>query len=619
MANPIEVEEKYERRGWPALARPDLKPPRGWNLSLLTAVSRIRNHNLSPDGTQIAFIWDRDDLSDVYLMPTAGGWPKRITTNRGPVTYWDDETPQWSPNGQWLAFTINGHVYLANADSGHLQKITDFTSSAWSPVWLHDGRLVVSTRRGKTTQLLLTDVEGSWPQPLVTDPNGDAWDAQPAPNGRYLAFTFRPHNDLDRLDLRLVELATGQVHALTGTPQQKDWYARWSPDSQTLAFLSQRSGFNEVWLIRPDGQGLRQLTRLGCDVGELAWSPDGRFLACTINRQGALDLALVAVDSGEVTDLYRALGYHAHPSWSPQGDFLTIEYEDACLPPDLYRISVPDGFRTQLTFSMLPALAANNLIVPERISYSSYDDLEIPAFLYRPSQPNGAAIVHPHGGPSAQYTFGWDIFTQYLVAKGYTFLAPNYRGSTGYGIAFERANYNDWGQGDTQDCLHGADFLAGLAEVDARRIAIYGPSYGGYMVACCLARDPQYRFACGVSRYGDAHVLSSWAQCNLDLRLYTEIFLGHPAQNWEAYLAASPIYQIEKVQKPVLILHGLLDDVVPPQASEEWVMALDRAGKTYEYKTYAGEPHGFLKRASQEDAYARTERFLDWYLLPTGL
>jgi dipeptidyl aminopeptidase/acylaminoacyl peptidase len=136
------------------------------------------------------------------------------------------------------------------------------------------------------------------------------------------------------------------------------------------------------------------------------------------------------------------------------------------------------------------------------------------------------------------------------------------------------------------------------------------------MVACCLSRDPDYLFACGVAKYGDANVTSSWAQCNRDIRLYTEMQLGHPARNRQVYLNASPLHQVEQVQKPVLILHGLEDDVVPPQASEEWVEALRRAGKTFEYKTYAGEPHGFLKRANLHDVWSRIERFLDWYLLP---
>jgi dipeptidyl aminopeptidase/acylaminoacyl peptidase len=92
--------------------------------------------------------------------------------------------------------------------------------------------------------------------------------------------------------------------------------------------------------------------------------------------------------------------------------------------------------------------------------------------------------------------------------------------------------------------------------------------------------------------------------------------MGHPARNRQVYLDGSPILQVENIQAPVLIVHGLEDDVVPPEASEEWVMALRRAGKTFEYKTYPGEPHGFLKQQNQMDVWSRVETFLDWYLLP---
>jgi len=209
-----------------------------------------------------------------------------------------------------------------------------------------------------------------------------------------------------------------------------------------------------------------------------------------------------------------------------------------------------------------------------------------------------------------------DLYTQYLVAKGYTYLAINYRGSTGYGIEFEHANDNDWGIGDTQDCLFAARYLAGLDGIDPQRLAIMGSSYGGYMVACCLARDPDYLFACGISLYGDADLFSSWAQCERDTRLYTEMMIGHPALNRQVFQAGSPVYDVADVKKPVLILHGLEDLIVPPQASEEWVEALKREDKTFEYKTYGEESHGFLNRANLDDEYARIERFLDWYLIP---
>lgn len=613
----IKLEEKYERNGWPSIKRPDIKPPENWSLELITAVNRVRNHQLSPDGKTIAFIWDREDLSDVYVLPSAGGWPARISMQRAPVAYWDDEIPQWSPDSRWLAFTMNKHVHVVSMEGGLPRKISDFAKGATMSTWMPDscGLLVYVDRGGESVQLLLIDRNGSWPRPLVTQP-GDVRDARPSPDGKSVIVVFRPQDDPNRLDLRLVDMQSGRVRLLTDTPKEKDWYPRWSPDGSQIAFLSQRSGFNEAWLIRPDGDGIRPLTRLGRDVGDLAWSPKGTHLACTINREGAFDLALIDVASGEVTTLKMGEGNFSRPNWSPDGSFLTVEYENPIQPPDLYRVSIPGGEMTQLSFSNPPALARNKLVMPERVRYKSFDGTEIPALLFRPLKPNGAAIVHPHGGPSSQYIFDWDILAQYLIAKGYTFLAPNYRGSTGYGVAFEQVNYNDWGSGDMQDCLHGARYLHTLDSIDPKRIAVFGASYGGYMTALCLSRDPDYLFACGVSKYGDAHLENSWALCSRDLRIYTEMMLGDPGSNRQVYIHGSPIFQVDKVQKPVLILHGLVDDVVPPEASEMWVEALRRADKTFEYKTYKDESHGFLKHATQLDAYERIECFIDWYLMP---
>jgi dipeptidyl aminopeptidase/acylaminoacyl peptidase len=478
--------------------------------------------------------------------------------------------------------------------------------------------------REEQTHLLLTDRSGSWPHQLTSDP-GDDSDARPAPDGSRIVYVHRPFADLHSLEIRLLTISSGESCLLFGEPGQKAWQPRWSRDGRQIAFLSQKSGFNEIWLVNPDGSGLRQLTAAGLDFNYLNWSPGGNWLAASANRQGAFDLVLVSTRDGSLLNLRGGPGSHLHPRWSPDGTFLTFEYTDPCLPPDIYRLELaldgmgrlgPPAGLTQLTFSNLPALACLNLVIPQPIHYPSYDGLEIHGLIYSPPRPNGAAIVHPHGGPRDQYGYEWDLYVQYLVAKGYTYLAINYRGSTGYGTGFEHANELSWGIGDTQDCLYGARFLAAQVQIDPARIAIMGSSYGGYLTACCLSRDPEHLFACGISLYGDVDLFSSWAQCELTTRLYTEMQIGHPAKNRQVYLAGSPILDVANVQKPVLILHGLEDDVVPPQAAEEWVEALRRAGKTFEYKTYADESHGLLSHANLQDQYQRIERFLDWCLLP---
>jgi dipeptidyl aminopeptidase/acylaminoacyl peptidase len=616
MEKPIKLTENYERNGWPSIQRPDLKPPEGWSLSLITSVERIRNHRLSPDGKTIAYIKDGETLSDVFTLPASGGWPARITTNRGLVAYWDDEVPQWSPDGQMLAFTVDGHIHVVLVKSGFPKKITDFTVGAFAPKWMPDSHgLIACVTRNDVDQLVLTDKEGNWPRALTNHTDGDHWDANPSPDGTSVVFVFRPFADLNRTDICLIELSSGAIRTIYGNPKTRAWMPRWSPDGKWLAFISQAAGWDDLWIVKPNGDDLHQVSKLGADISDIEWSPDGKQIACTVNRNGSFNLFTIEMETGTTSELRGGLGYHARPQWTPEGTSLTFEYESPSLPPDLYCIEISSKKSTQLTFSNPPALEQQELILPEQISYKSFDGLEIPCFLFRPKKPNKAAILHPHGGPSSLYAAEWDILAQYLIAKGYTFIAPNYRGSTGYGVEFEHSNYRDWGKGDTQDCLFGAKYLRTIPGLDPSCLAIMGGSYGGYLTICSLSRDPEYLFACGISKYGDSNLVSSWAQCKRELRLYTEIFLGHPDKNRQTYLEGSPIHDVINVKKPMLILHGLLDDVVPPEASEEWVEALKLHNKTYEYKTYLNEPHGFLRRENQLDAYGRLERFLDWYLL----
>ncbi|MEY4175914.1 MAG: hypothetical protein RI900_3079, partial [Actinomycetota bacterium] len=205
---------------------------------------------------------------------------------------------------------------------------------------------------------------------------------------------------------------------------------------------------------------------------------------------------------------------------------------------------------------------------------------------------------------------------QYFVDKGYAWFQPNFRGSTTYGSAYERADHGVWGVADTGDCLAAHDVLAGLDWVDATRVAIFGGSYGSYMALTSVVDDPRYRFACAVAKYGDCDILTSWAQGDLVGRLDLERMMRHPRDARDSYRRGSPIHRIEQLGVPVLVAHGELDERVHPNQSVELVEALRRLGKQYEYITYPTEGHGFLRPEPWLHFHRRLERFLDWYLLP---
>jgi dipeptidyl aminopeptidase/acylaminoacyl peptidase len=615
MLRELELKAKYERGGWPAQPRPDIKSPEGWSIPLITSVGRPRSYTLSPRARRVAFIWDFADASDIYLLSTEGGWPARITADRTPKAPWFDDAPQWSPNGEWIAYTEQNHVWIVPAEGGTSKKITSFTTRAESPRWMPDGvHLLVVVERDERQRILMTDIEGAWPQPISQGPGHD-YDPHASYDGRYVVYTHSPLDDLDRSDIMLADIENGTTRMLSGTSEIEATSPQWSPDGQWIAYLSEKSGYFELYLIHAETGEEHQLTHLGYDVGDISWSPDSTRIACTVNQRGTLNLAVIHVENGQVEYLRNESGVHTQPQWSPDNQSLIYGFESPLLPQDMYAIDVKTRQTRQLTFSNPPALQALDLVMPEDVVYPSFDGLEIPAFLYRPKEPNGAAIVYPHGGPTTQYLLEWDIWAQYMVAKGYTWLAPNFRGSTGYGVDFERANHYTWGVGDTEDCLAGANYVCALEGINADRLAIYGASYGSYLVVCALANDPKYRFACGIAKYGDCNILSSWAQSNRSVREDMERMMGHPSDDPDAYRIGSPVQNVAKIKRPLLIVHGLLDKIVHPLQSEELVEALKKEGKTFEYKTYPDEGHGLLRRKNQIDFYYHMERFCDWYLI----
>jgi dipeptidyl aminopeptidase/acylaminoacyl peptidase len=250
--------------------------------------------------------------------------------------------------------------------------------------------------------------------------------------------------------------------------------------------------------------------------------------------------------------------------------------------------------------------------------YKSLDGLEIPGFLFRPPavvEGQCPVVVYPHGGPTSHYGDDWDGHAQYFLEKGYGWFAINFRGSTSYGLEFEHAEHGEWGVTDTEDCLAAHDYLSGLDWVDGSRIAIFGASYGSYMAVAALARDPKHRFRCGVAKYGDCDILTSWAQGDQAGVEDLERMMDHPSANRDAYHAGSPIHWVDDIERPLLIAHGELDERVSPKQSQELVDALRIHGKDFEYITYPTEGHGLLRKGPQVHFYQRLERFFDWYLM----
>jgi dipeptidyl aminopeptidase/acylaminoacyl peptidase len=606
---------KDEADGIPVQPRKDLSPPPHWRLEAVAATERPRSLALGADRRHAVFIQDRD-TSDVWLLDLDDPTPRRLTTGRDPMPFWEDTQPRLSPDGSQVAYGDEGHVWVVAASGGPPRKLLE----AAAPEWLDDATLVVSVERGDMTRLAHVGVADPWARRLAIahgelDERGDEWGAAVSPDRTEIAYVFTPRADLNRSEIRVATVATGAVRALTGTPRMQDRAPAWSPDGATIAYVSERSGAWALHTVGRDGSGERQLTQDGADYGEPAWHPDGERVAVTRGVRNRYALAAVDAATGAVTDIAPG-GVWGAPQWTASGALIGT-YEDHATPPEL-RVLDNGATRTVLAPAPLAVRSAPH-VAPQDVTFTSRDGLEIPGFLFRPrtATPDrpAPAIVYPHGGPTDAYMDLWDGQAQYFLDKGYAWLAVNFRGSTGYGREFERGNHDVWGVKDTWDCLAAADHLRTLDWVDGERLGIFGASYGSYMALLAITDDPEHRFRCAVAKYGDCDILTSWAQGDRGGVQDLERMMGHPATARAAYRAGSPIHRVANIEAPLLIAHGERDERVSPKQSEELVAGLRRAGKTFEYVTYPTEAHGLLRAGPQLHFYRRMERFLDWYLL----
>ncbi len=601
---------KDEHGGLPSLPRPDASRAAAWSLEAAVAVERPHHHAVSPDAGRVAVLFDRDDTTDAWTVPATGGPATRLTTGRGPVAFWEDTAPIWSPDGARLAYGDDGWLWLVPTAGGLPRRLLE----AGAEAWLGDDRLLVTAERDEVTRLAWCAPDDPWPHAL-TPPAFSAGPAVPVPGGSLVVSEGHPPDDFDRGDLWVIDVASGETRHLCGAPGRRDYGPAVDPRGTVVAYASARDGWDQLCLVALDGSGERTLTAEAADFSEPAWRPDGVALAAVRTRAGCADLVLVDAGTGAVSVLARG-GVWSRPQWV-EGGALVAAHEDHRTPPRLVRVE-PDGRFTTLLEGVPAAVAAAPYVTPERVTYRSADGLPIEGFLFKPpaaARRRVPAVVYPHGGPTSFYGDEWDGHAQYFIEKGYAWFAINFRGSTSYGQDFERANRGVWGVADTDDCLAATDYLAGLDWVDPRRLAIFGASYGSYLALTSLALDPQHRFACGVAKYGDSDIATSWAQGDRVGREDLEKMMGRPADAPEAYRAGSPLHRVADITRPLLVAHGERDSRVHPDQSAQLVEALRREGKTFEYVTYPTEGHGLLRREPQLHFYRRLERFLDWHLM----
>jgi len=446
-----------------------------------------------------------------------------------------------------------------------------------------------------------------------------------SPDGKWIAYTQEQAKGTDS-NVLVAEVATGKSTLLT--PHEGEKYFRandFSPDGRTLLITSSAAnGYDNVGLLDVASKKIKWLTQDKWEIQGGHFSPDGKSGTWTANVDGYVNIYLHNLISGKTTSLPLPQGVNdlaGSPSaFTRDGSQLLYHHNGATAPSDLWIYSMATGKSHQVTHSLMAGVPAEDMVEPVLVRYPSNDGKwTISAFLYVPfnMQRSGknAAIVYVHGGPASQTVNSFNRFVQYMVNQGYMVIAPNYRGSTGYGKEFKQANLFDMGGGDLADVLSAADWIKQTGFLDPKKIILMGGSYGGYLTMMGVTKAPDM-WAAGVPIVPFVNWFTELEHEDPVLRESDLATMGDPVKNRALYEDRSPIHFIENVKAPLFLLAGGHDPRCPKDETQQVVDSIQKRGGTVEYKIYENEGHGFARVENQIDAYSRAASFLKAHVPP---
>jgi len=585
--------------------------------------------DVSPDSTQSAFSWNPTGQWEIYLVELQeSASPRQITAGPGAKF-----APRWSPDGTRLAYALDldggelFDIYVYDLATGQHTNLTPDTPDAIQPdfCWSPDGFRIafLSDRSGRFDTYVMDAYPahsprlGGEPRLVLSVPHPD-WEVHWSPDGRWLAVVVEAvAQDYWTFIVPAEGGESRPIAGANGPLCAKD--ARWSPDSTRIVFSSDVRGFFDLGVYELETGRIDWLTDREGDKEQPAWSPDGRRLAYVASDGPVTALAVLDLGEGSLATYQVEPGVCYRPRFTPDGAHILFVFDNPRYPDDLWLLSLKDGSFRQLTHSLeernqvFSINLVSELVMPAQVRYPSLDGQSVPALLYQPRrvQELPPAIIYVHGGPTWLTQVTWDPLVQHMVSRGWVVLAPNYRGSTGYGREWQRASRFDFGGGETQDVVAGADYLVREGLADPARIAVTGTSWGGYLTMTSLTQYPD-RWAAGSA----VVPFLNWFTCHVnsreDLQHWDVENFGDPLENHALYYERSPFFFLDRVAAPVQLICGAHDVRCPASESTQARDALVAQGKECELVLYEDEGHGFLKTENVVDAKKRRVAFLAW-------
>jgi dipeptidyl aminopeptidase/acylaminoacyl peptidase len=606
--------------------------PRSLTIEKLYMTRQIGRPAWSPDGKSVAFISNMSGRNNLWMVPAEGGWPVQLTVSDQRQT-----SPTWSPDGKWIAYQSDydgdeqWDIFLVSPKTGKVVNLTQTREIAeLNPAWSPDGRYLAYEVKPKTSAAYEIDVYDLVLRELkhiTTNTPQDKRNVNPiwSKDGKYIVYAQQQAKGTDS-NIFIADVATAQSTSLTPHEGEQLYLANdISPDGKHVLLTSNAAnGYENVGLLEIATKKISWVTKDKWEIGGGEFSPDGKCVTFAANVDGNEDIYIHDLVSAKSTALPMPKGLNepagGHSAFAPDGSRLLYYHNGPTAPGDLWVYHMATGKSQQITHSLVAGVRSEDMVEPFLVHYPSRDGKwTISAFLYVPFNMarNGqnAAIVYIHGGPTSQTMNSFNRFIQYAVNQGYMVLAPNYRGSTGYGKEFQQANLFDMGGGDLQDVLAGVDWIKQTGHLDPKKIAVMGGSYGGYLSMMAVTKAPDV-WAAGVPIVPFVNWFTEIENEDPVLQQSDLATMGDLVKNKTLYEKRSPINFIDQIKAPLLLLAGGHDPRCPKEETQQVVDAIKKRGGTVDSKIYENEGHGFARVENQIDAYKRVADFLLAHVVP---
>jgi len=611
---------------------PDARVEKSLSIEKLYMTRQVGGSTWSPDGKTVAFVSNLSGRNNLWLVASEGGWPMQLT-----VSDQRQSSPTWSPDGKWIAYMSDydgdeqWDIFLVSPKTGQVVNLTNTREIAEeSPAWSPDGRYLAYMVKPKTSSVFEIDVYDTVLRDvkhLTTGTAKDRMNVAPiwSKDGKFIVYTQEQSKGTDS-NVFLVEVASAQSALLTPHDGERTYSANdVSPDGKSVLITSNAgNGYDNVGLLDIASKKIRWLTHDKWESSGESFSPDGKFLAYNANVDGNTDIYLYDAASAKAHALPLPKGVNFSAGrlspFTRDNSHLLYYHTGPTAPGDLWVYALAERKSHQLTHSLVGGVRSEDMVEPQLVHYPSKDNKwTISAFVYVPYNlpRNGQhpAIVYVHGGPTAQTMNTFNRFVQYMANQGYIVIAPNYRGSTGYGKEFQHANLFDMGGGDLQDVLAAADWIKQTGYVDPKKLILMGGSYGGYMTMMGVTKAPEL-WAAGVPIVPFVNWFTEIQNEDPVLQQSDLATMGDLEKNKALYEDRSPINFVDKIKAPLYLLAGGNDPRCPKEEAQQVVDAVKKRGGVVEYKVYENEGHGFSKVENQIDAYKRVADFLKAHVPP---